>query len=31
MGSIKDAAYESAKKIGNIATDWFNSLPSLEG
>jgi len=31
VGSIKDAAYESAKKIGNMASDWFNSLPSLEG
>eukprot|EP01088_Endostelium_zonatum_P014932 TRINITY_DN3456_c0_g1_i1.p1 TRINITY_DN3456_c0_g1~~TRINITY_DN3456_c0_g1_i1.p1 ORF type:complete len:420 (-),score=117.18 TRINITY_DN3456_c0_g1_i1:100-1359(-) len=30
FSSIGNAAYDSARKIGNYASDWFNSLPSLE-
>eukprot|EP01089_Gocevia_fonbrunei_P000997 TRINITY_DN10957_c0_g1_i2.p1 TRINITY_DN10957_c0_g1~~TRINITY_DN10957_c0_g1_i2.p1 ORF type:complete len:328 (+),score=108.79 TRINITY_DN10957_c0_g1_i2:286-1269(+) len=31
LGSLRDVVVEGSKKIGNMASDWFNNLPSLEG
>jgi len=30
IASIGNAAYDGARKVGNIASEWFNSIPSLE-